>query len=264
MSEPDASPDVNVRPRLVAVLGAKGGCGTTLIAASLAAEQAGNQAVCVIDFDFGKGDLAGCIDLWPARTLHELLVDPHRLDADVIRGTAVRHPGGFSVLGQPHDLSKIIYPTAMEVKPILEVAREIWTLVTIDCGSRADEPAIATALAADLVVLVTTPSVSSLRDAVRKMELLQKLELPKSKLRLVVNMRASGGITKEAIEEQLGTLVAAELPYDPKAAEAVDFSGRLLRDQVPGSALATSMATLWEHLEGEAPDTSARPWWRFW
>jgi pilus assembly protein CpaE len=258
----------DVRPgghRMVAVLGAKGGCGTTLVAASLAAELAVRQAVCALDLDFGKGDLAGCIDLWPARTIHDLLLEPQRLDADVIRGTAVTHKGGFSVLAQPHDLSKVILPSAEDIRPVLNLARQSWTVVITDCGARADEVALAAALAADEVLLLTTPMVSALRDAGRKIELLQRLELPKHRIRLVVNMRGKGGVSLAAIEEQLGLPVLAELPLDPEAAGAVDFSGRLLRDQVPTSALARAMAGLWGRLDGEsAPDTSARPWWKPW
>jgi pilus assembly protein CpaE len=251
--------------RMLAVLGAKGGCGTTLVAASLAAELAAEQAVCVLDLDFGKGDLAGCIDLWPGRTLHDLLLEPQRLDADVIRGTAVSHKGGFSVLAQPHDLSKVLLPSAAEIKPILNLARQSWTVVITDCGARADEVALAAALAADEVLLLTTPMVSALRDAGRKIELLQHLELPKHRIRLVVNMRGKGGVPSAAIAEQLGLPIHAELPLDPDAAGDVDFSGRLLRDQVPGSELARAMAGLWGRLNGEPnakPPT--RPCWKPW
>lgn len=251
------------RHRMVAVMGAKGGCGATLLAASLAAEQSVERSVCVVDLDFGKGDLAGCLDLWPTRTLLELLSDTQRLDADVIRGTAVPHKGGFSVLAQPHDLSRVLLPSAEEIKPILSYAREIWSLLVVDCGSRADETALATALAADLILLVTTPHVSSLRDAGRKMELLQKLDVPSSKLRLLVNMRSKKGVTTDAIAEQLGIAVTAEIPLDPEAAHAVDYSGRLVREQVPNSLLGRSFSELWSRIDGTTT-LEAAPWWRPW
>jgi pilus assembly protein CpaE len=236
-------------PRMVALVGAKGGCGTTLLTVNLAAAQVGERRVCVVDMDFFKGDVAGALDVWPTRTMHEIMVDPSRLDDELLRGTAVTHDSGLLVLAQPHDLAQVLQVGTTEVDKLVTALGSAFDLCFVDCGSRMDEVAAATALRADLVLIVATPEVGALRDAGRAIDLLRGLGLPPSKLRLVINKRPRRlGVSLSDAADHLGIRVAATITRDDDACGKADAAGKLLRVVAPRADVTGEIAALWDRL----------------
>ena len=61
--------------QVVALMGAKGGVGTTFLSVNLAAELAPVHHVCVADLDFSMGDVASMLDIQPASHMHDLLAN---------------------------------------------------------------------------------------------------------------------------------------------------------------------------------------------
>lgn len=243
-------------PRLVALLGAKGGCGTTLLTANLAANIHVDGGVCVIDLDNGKGDLAAILDLSPTQSVPQLLA--RDCDTTLLRGSALEHPAGFRVLGQPQDMCQLVRPAPAEVRRFLDVVRQTWEVALLDCGSRVDDATIAALRAADVVMVVSTPDVLALRDAGRERALLERIGVPIERQWMVVN-QVGRGISVEEIEEILGVNVTATLPKDDAACDRAIGAGALLQEVAPHAALSKTFAALWPRLNGEKP---ARHGWR--
>ena len=109
----------------MAFLGVKGGCGTTTLATNVAAGRAAHARTCLGDLDFYKGDIAGLLALEPTRTMHDLLADPARMDADLARGIALQHESGMAVLPQARDLERAMQVSGDEVQRLLATLREI-------------------------------------------------------------------------------------------------------------------------------------------
>ncbi len=244
--------------RIIAVVGVKGGCGATLIAANLAAGLSEARSVCAIDLDFSRGDLAGILDLEPVRALPEILGS--ELDAPRIRGCALTHPDHFSVLGQPSDLSRLVNPSLNEVNHLLTVAQSAWDTLVLDVGSRMNHALVAAVMRADAVVLVSTHDVLALRNLVRMRALLtRRLAIPNERIRIVLN-RVSHGAS--AIREELVDVadfeVAARVRKDDAAASLALAAGRSVAEVAPRSSLARDMLALKNTVLGEAP--VSQPW----
>lgn len=246
-------------PRTVVLLGAKGGCGATTLAANLAGVRSSKCRLVLLDLDFYKGDVAGLLDLTPERTLHDLLVTPDRIDADLVRGLAAPYDG-FWVLAQPRELERAMQVGADEVRRVLDASREAFDLVVADAGSRLDEPAAAAALHADMVVLVAAPETAALRDAGRTLDLLSTLGLPPERVRLVVNRTSTGGLQRlESAAQQLGVPLVATITRDDETCAAADLSGQLLNRHAPKSRISQDLGALWGRLTGQ--DEPSPPRW---
>lgn len=234
-------------PRLIGVLGAKGGCGTTLVTANLAGSLAADHRVCALDLDFGKGDLAGLLDLTPVLTVPELLAC--QLDPTLLRGSAARHRSGLAVLGQPKDMTLLVRPTADELRRLLAEARDAWDLVFVDLGSRIDDTVLVSIREMDRIVLVTCEGLLALRDVNRVRALLQNAEIPTDRVWLVVNhLRRHPPMPDAEIEELLHVHVDAILPTDAAACDAATMEGALLWEAAPTSPLSRSFSSLWTQL----------------
>lgn len=247
---------------LLVLLGAKGGCGATLVASNIAASLASDRRVVLCDLDVSKGDVAGFLDLGTNRTVNTLLERIDVLDEELLQGSVEVHRSGLHVLTQPYDLANLQQPSAGEVLQLLRRLRNSYDLVVVDAGSRIDVATLAAATEADELVLLTTPDVPALRDARRVLKLLETIEVPASAVRLVVNkMPRFGGRRDGEIEEQLSTEVAATIVRNDAVCGRVDERGSLLADEAPHAQVTRDVAELWPRLRGEvAGITSPLAW----
>jgi pilus assembly protein CpaE len=251
----------------VAVVSAKGGCGATLLSVNLAAEAASahlSSSVCVLDLDHTKGDVAGFLGLEPQQTVPELVRQLDTMDASLVRGAATPYKGGsFHVLPQPTDLAELATITRGEVSSLLHHARAAFDLLVVDCGSRIDAATLATLVAADAVILVLTPDLPALRDARRLMNLLRRVRIDQSHIRLVLNkVSRHSRLSAQDIEQQLGIPLYAVIHRDEDACVDADLEARLLRDVAPRARITRDIRSVWGALDPD-DDEPARQRWRF-
>lgn len=247
--------------RRVALLGAKGGCGTTTLAVNLAAALAGDKTVCAIDLDAGKGDLAGLLDITPGTTVPDLLGT--EFDAALLRGGAAHHRGGFSVLAQPQDLSRLARPLPSEARYLLDVASEAWASVIVDLGSRIDEAVLGVLTHVDQVVIVAMPDVLSIRDVVRIRLLLDRIGVQPANQHYVLNrVPRHPAVPLAEIEALLRWPPLATICEDPDTCLAALAGGQLLRERAPNAAITDDVERLSHAILGETPPP--RSWWPTW
>lgn len=260
---PQGMPSTDTRGAVMVFMGAKGGCGATMVSANVAAGQAKAARVCLLDLDLCKGDVAGYLDLRSGRSVNLLLDRIDVLDDVLLAGSIETHRSGLDVLAQPYDLTELHHVTADEVRKVVALVREHYDLVVIDAGSRVDVAALTASLLADEIVILSTPDVTALRDTQRLMGLLRRIGVEEDVVRLVINKRqAKGGIQDADIVEQLHTPVAATIRWGDIACCKSDTTGRLLVDCAPTAPVTRDIADLWMRLRGESPAPAARrTWW---
>jgi len=217
--------------QVVAILGAKGGCGTTFLSVNLAAELCPVHRVCVVDMDFSMGDVANYLDLQPASHMGDLLANLGRLDERMLAGSVAVHNSSVHVIAQPLDLSEADTVRADDVLRVLSTAADAYQYLVVDCGGRLDAATRTVSLAADLVMLVCTPDVPSVRNAWRRLQLLQRQGVDLNKIRLVLN-RWDGGqtVSQLDVEANLGIPVAATVSEDTDNCLSAVNNGTLLRE----------------------------------
>lgn len=236
---------------VVAVVGAKGGAGATLLAIHLAASRARTGHVGLLDFDFHRGGVAGALDLWVDHSLHKLIEQLDRMDSSSFQRALVTHNAGFHVLPQPFDFADLIQPRAADVWRMVTMAATCFDRVVVDCGSRVDEAMLSVVTRADLVVMVSTPAIPALRDALRLVRLLRDLQVGEERIRLVINKwTTTGPFSLPEVEAQLEVPVALTVPRDDAAFAQVDFEARPIWDVSRRSRAARALEEAWEAVAG--------------
>ena len=231
--------------RVVTVSGAKGGVGATTIAVHLAAELAGIHRVLLIDLDFGIGDVAPIMDLTSRDSIADIIARADRLDERMMTAAVVVHRTKVNVLTTPDDMESVGHARAEDIYNIVNIASKAYQYVIIDCGTKWDE-AVGMALGvSDVIVLVTTPDVTSVRDAFRRMRSLGTLGIEKERVRLVINRyHKAAYVSRKDIAQNLGIPVAAAIADDPRHVEQAVNEGKIVREVNRKSDAARDIANL--------------------
>jgi pilus assembly protein CpaE len=249
---------------VVAMIGAKGGVGNTLLATHLAAELAAIHRVLCIDLDFSVGDVASMMDVTPKDTLTDLLPRADRIDERMLTGAITVHKSKVHILAQPSELERIGELHADDLYNIINVGSKGYQYVILDCGVRFDEITAIGLAVADIVVLVTTPDVVAVRDAYRRLKLLEANGLERERVRLVVNRWQPAAFVRiEDIEQNLGLKVVQKIADDTKTVDQAINEGKLLRTVNRKSDAARDISALvalltegGEGVEPEEPEPS--------
>jgi len=253
---------------LIAVIGAKGGVGSTLLSINLAAELSSLFSVCVVDLDFSMGDVASFLDLKPNSSILDLFQNLHRIDARMLRGSvAVHPPSGVHILPQPMELSYYEEPRPEDVVRVLGTTAEAYQYVIVDCGSHIDAATMTTVEAADRILLICSPDVPSVKNAWRRLQLLTQQGIEKDTVRLVLNnWEKTAEVSDADISQNLKIPIAARIHKDPTCRDAVTY-GKLVRDVKRSQAvedIAAAASLITEGLEQVESKQSKSPFgWLF-
>jgi pilus assembly protein CpaE len=149
-------------------LGAKGGCGVTTIASNFAvalAQESGEKTL-LIDLGLPLGDAALNLGMAVEYSTANALEDSSRLDAKFLQSLLARHGSGLSVLPAPIEFSSHL-ATDEAIDKLLTMARQSFTYVVVDAGSRVDLRGTALFGESAIVYLITQVGVSELRNSNR-------------------------------------------------------------------------------------------------
>lgn len=235
--------------RVVAVIGARGGVGSSTVATNLAAsiqQTKPREPVALMDLDLHGGDLGLFLDLRPPQGLKHLAQDISRLDETIVRSSLVTHGSGLHLLASGYEGFDEIDPATGSTMRIIGLLRSIHRHVFVDCG-HVLEPAVKEALdCSDQIVVVTTLSLPVIRRTKRLLEILGAAHYPAGKVVVVVNryVNEQKELLSE-IEDMLGVRVAGLIPNDYETArEAIEHGKPLVT--------MTSRSTIGQWYLGEA------------
>lgn len=178
------------RGRVVALAGAKGGVGTSVLSVLLAQQSLlPGRTVCLVDLDLRQGDLAYYTGVTARRSIADLADVAGELTGRSVREVVNDVPAGFAVLTAPEDVERAEDVDALSTRQILTQLRMQFELVVVDVGASLDEAGATALEMADDVVLVVGTDVVSLRAARRCLTTWERLAIrQRHDVRLVVNM----------------------------------------------------------------------------
>ncbi len=234
------------RAPVLAVLGAKGGVGATVVACQLAASlQRLGARTALVDLDLPLGDVALHLDARPVHGLATVAREAHTLDGTYLRGVLHAHPCGVQILAGPERIEEAELVRGDHVERVLDLLREEFDWVVVDVARSWSETSVRALDLASAILLVTHLDVPTLTRARRQLELLGRLGHPEAKIHLLANRHpGSHALTDRDALRFLGRPLEARLPEDdPTMARSVN-EGRTLAELDPHGPLQRSYLEL--------------------
>ncbi|MBI4912383.1 MAG: MinD/ParA family protein [Acidobacteria bacterium] len=189
--------------RVVAITSGKGGVGKTNVVAGLAVSLARlGQRVIVLDADFGLANLDILLGLSPEFTLEHVLRGERVLEDILVEG-----PEGIRILPASSGIQELTrLDTTSELRLVQGLQRVSATAdwLLIDTAAGIHDSVVKLLMAAQEVILVTTPEPTSLVDAYAMVKVVH-LRDPRKPFWILVN----NGQSPEEAEETIGQLQAA-------------------------------------------------------
>jgi pilus assembly protein CpaE len=247
---------------MIAVLGSRGGVGTTSLAVNLAATLAcdPNNGVALVDLDLalGDADIAFEVSGIDNISIADLARNIERLDMNFLRRALVRHEAtGLSILRHPLEIADVGLIHEGHVERVLNLLKISYSHLVVDLSKSVLPTDLMALRMADLVLLVAQLELSSLRNVVRMIHALSGEEGLAEKVRVVINRvgaeMVEEGISLKKAEEVIGKPIFWQVPNDTKTMIAARVAGAPLVKYAPKSKAQQAITGLAAAVSGR-PD----------
>jgi pilus assembly protein CpaE len=205
--------------KIITIYGPKGGTGSTTITANLAvALHSEESPVVVVDGRLQFGDLSFFFNEQTKTSIANLAPRSDELDPEFVEDVLIKHEDtGVSILAaptQPEDAESI---SGEQVVKILRYLKTMFAYILVDTSSGLDEITQIAIDVSDLVALVTTQDIPSIKNVRLFMDLIEKLGYPKNQIFLVMNrFDKRRSVTPERIAEIVKSEVVAVVPLEER------------------------------------------------
>ena len=217
------------RARIICMIGAKGGLGTSTLAVNIAATMsARKQDVILLELRPGLGIAGALLGINKPSGLSALLQrKPEELTAAVVEKEIVGHPSGLRAVlasAEPHDYAMIVQTARIEA--IVTCLASLTQNLIIDLGCGLTEASAKLLMGADHVMILVEPMRHTVTMAKALMTDLETLGLAKSRIEFIlVNRERSSLQMARAKVEEIAKLKMVDLDVKDLAAAIKTIEG---------------------------------------
>ncbi|HIP79226.1 MAG TPA: hypothetical protein EYH07_12265 [Kiloniellaceae bacterium] len=225
---PDVTPEEKAR---IAVIGSRGGVGSSTLAVNLAwiLSEERKHKTALVDLDLEFGTIALSLDLEPTRGLREALENPARVDGLFISSATAKLTEKLSVMATEENLTSEIKYNPNAVDALFEALGRTNDAIVIDVPRSAYAVRRRIFETATEVMLVTELNLCGLRDSLRILSGIKEVA-PDTRVRVIANRSAGPkqAMQLKDFQRALDHKVDLLLPDEPKVFNAAANTGKPL------------------------------------
>jgi pilus assembly protein CpaE len=235
MAQAERSKTVNVQPapvpgnlgmlsgystpkgKIVTVYSPKGGTGCTTLAVNLALTLNNEDTrVALVDGNLQFGDVAVFVNEQGKNTIIDLAPRADELDPEIVEEVMLKHPpSGLHILAAPSRPEYAEKVSSGQFSKVLEYLKQIYAYVVIDTASMLTDVTLAAIDLSDLIVLVSTQDIPSIKNCRLFLDLSQTLGIGRERILFAMNRYDKRiNITPERVAENLKQDVSSVIPLD--------------------------------------------------
>lgn len=205
--------------KIITVFSPKGGTGCTTIAVNLAiALNNEDTRAVLVDANLQFGDIAVFVNEQGKNTILELAPRIDELETEVVEEILTKHEAsGLRILAAPQrpEMAEKVSPD--QFTKVLQMLQRMYSYVVVDTASVVNDVILSTMDISDVIVLVTTQEIPSIKNARLALDLFQGMGMHKEKIVFAMNRYDKRiAITPERVSENLKHEISATIPLDEK------------------------------------------------
>lgn len=239
--------------KIITVYGAKGGIGTTTVAANLALaiqDAHKDSRIVLVDGSMQFGDAHLMFNELGQLSVMDLVPRVLDLDREMVESVMLfNRLTGVYILPAPPRPEFAEKITGESFTRILEYLRRMFDYVIINTNSYISDTVLAALDGGEVVVLVTAQSINAIRNTRLFLDLWSAVGMTKERIQLVLNCHdAESPITTDRVSERLKFQVNTVLPLDEAAARKADALGQPILRSSRDSEYSRAIMTLAEQV----------------
>lgn len=240
--------------KMVVICSAKGGVGKTTLAVNLAiALYKKKLQIALMDGDFQFGDVNVAMDLESSFSISDVAERIETLDSFSLNNYMYKHTSGVRVLSAPErpELADLITPEIID--SVSQFILEDYHYLIVDTGVGINDQTLTLIEKADVILLLTTLELISIKNTKRMLQILQTLEM-QEKVKVVLNRSTMESIIQADQVPQI--LQMDHLYFVPNNFQAASKSLNLgipLVINQPSCDLSKAIFKVAEHLDSNEP-----------
>ena len=213
--------------KLIAMIGSRGGVGTTTLAVSAAWAMSHRQTVVLLDLDPHFGNVALSLDLTTGAGLREIFTNPARVDDQLLAAAMTRAGDNLRILGWEEPLEDTFQIAPSGLTAVFAELNPSADCIITDLPRSLDALSREVLKAADVIAVVTDQSLTGMRDTHRLLKLASSA-FREAKCLVIANGAGAdlAEVGRADFERGIETRVAVSIPFDAKAAVAAAQLGK--------------------------------------
>jgi pilus assembly protein CpaE len=203
--------------KIVTVYSPKGGTGCTTIAVNLALTLNNEDTrVALVDGNLQFGDVAVFVNEQGKNTIIDLAPRAEELDPEIVEEVMLKHSSsGLHILAAPSRPEYAEKVSSAQFSRVLEYLKQIYAYVVVDTASLLTDVTLAAIDISDLIVLVSTQDIPSIKNCRLFLDLSQTLGIDREHILFAMNRYDKRiNITPERVAENLKQEVSSVIPLD--------------------------------------------------
>jgi pilus assembly protein CpaE len=211
--------------RVITIYSPKGGTGCTTLATNLAISLYNDDTtVLLVDGNLQFGDVAVFLNEQSKYSVVDLATRTDELDADVVENVTVKHSqSGVKVLAAPNKPEQADTVSGEQFGKMLRYLKTVYSYVIVDTTSSLQEITLAAIDAADILVLVTTQDIPSIKSCRLFLDVANAFGMDRSRIVFVMNKFDKRiGITPEKVGDNLKQEILAVIPFEERVIVSVN------------------------------------------
>ncbi len=222
------SPSMGIMPgygtpkgKIVTIYSPKGGTGCTTIAVNLALTLNNEDTrVVLVDGNLQFGDVAVFVNEQGKNTIIDLAPRADELDPEIVEEVMLKHAAsGLHILAAPSRPEYAEKVSSGQFARMLEYLRQLYAYVIVDTPALLTDVTLSAIDVGDIIVLVTTQDIPSIKNCRLFLDLLQTLGVERERILFVMNRFDKRiNITPDRVTENLKQEVVSVIPFDEQTA----------------------------------------------
>jgi pilus assembly protein CpaE len=249
--------------KVVAFVAARGGAGASTLSHNVAwsiAEELHIETT-IVDLDLPFGTCGLDFNDESSQGVADALSAPERLDDVLLDRLLLKRGDHLSLFTAPAALERDYDAVPESYEAVIDAVRQSCPCVVLDLPHGWNPWIRACLMAADEIVVVATPDLTSLRNAKNLIEIVKNSRPNDTPPRLVlnqVNQPKRPEIPPKDFAETMGVEPAAIIPFDPSLFGTAANNGQMLLEVQPKAAISESLRRLSRTLTGRTGEAAAK------
>jgi len=205
------------RGKIVSIYSPKGGTGCTTLAVNLAlALNNSDTKVALVDGNLQFGDVAVFVNEQGKNTIVDLAPRADELDGEIVEEVMVKHSAtGLHILAAPSRPEYAERVSSGQFSKVLEYLARLYDYVIVDTSPTLTDVILTTIDISDIIVLVTTQDIPSIKNCRLFLDLLQNLGINRDRIMFIMNrFDKKSNITPDRVADNLKQELALVIPMD--------------------------------------------------